>query len=150
MLISSKIFFFDDSFNGIVPLEIWVYSKRKKGIVKPATLNRINRLHKTIEEIPELASPLSVVNAIKYAKQAYYNGNPNYYSLPTSQENSFIYPYLSKSNNNSQLLSGYVDSTGQFGRITTYMKDIKTERMEKIEEDLIESINKIFLKNDME
>ena len=125
-------------------------SKREKGIVKPATLNRINRLHKTIEEIPELASPLSVVNAIKYAKQAYYNGNPNYYSLPTSQENSFIYRYLSKSNNNSQLLSGYVDSTGQFGRITTYMKDIKTERMEKIEEDLIESINKIFLKNDME
>ena len=30
------------------------------------------------------------------------------------------------------------------------MKDIKTERMEKIEADLIESINKIFLKNDME
>ena len=139
------ILFFDDSFNGIVPLEIWVDSKREKGIVKPATLNRINRLHKTIEEIPELAPPLSVVNAVKYAKQAFYNGNPNYYSLPTSQENSFIYPYLNKSNNNnSLLLSGYVDSTGQFGRITTYMKDIKTERMEKIEADLIESINKIF------
>ena len=139
------ILFFDDSFNGIVPLEIWVDSKREKGIVKPATLNRIDQLHKTIEEIPELAPPLSVVNAVKYAKQAFYNGNPNYYSLPTSQENSFIYPYLNKSNNNnSLLLSGYVDSTGQFGRITTYMKDIKTERMEKIEADLIESINKIF------
>ena len=59
-----KDILFDDSFNGIVPLEIWVDSKREKGIVKPATLNRINRLHKTIEEIPELASPLSVVNAV--------------------------------------------------------------------------------------
>lgn len=139
------ILFFDDSFNGIVPLEIWVDSKREKGIIKPATLNRMNRLHKIIEEIPELAPPLSIVNAVKYAKQAYYNGNPNYYALPTSQENSFIYPYLNKSNNsNSKLLIGYVDSTGQFGRITTYMKDIKTERMEEIEADLIESINKIF------
>ena len=138
------ILFFDDSFNGIVPLEIWVDSKRENGIVKPATLNRMNRLQETIEEIPELAPPLSVVNAVKYAKQAYYNGNPNYYALPTSQENSFIYPYLNKSNNNSQLLDGYVDSTGQFGRITTYMRDIKTERMEEIETDLIESIDKIF------
>ena len=137
MLISSKIFFFDDNFNGIVPLEIWVDSKREKGIVKPATLNRMNRLHKIIEEIPELAPPLSVVNAVKYAKQAYYNGNPNYYALPTSQEKSFIYQYLNISNITSLLLSGYVDSTGQFGRITTYMKDIKTERMEKIEADLI-------------
>jgi predicted RND superfamily exporter protein len=141
------ILFFDDSFNGIVPLEIWVDSKRENGIVKPATLRRMNSLQETIGEIPELAPPLSVVNAVKYAKQAYYNGNPNYYALPTSQENSFIYPFLNNSNSKSQLLTGYVDSTGQFGRITTYMKDIKTSRMEEIETDLIESIYKIFPKD---
>ena len=138
------ILFYDDNFNGIVPLEIWVDSKREDGIVKPATLRRMNRLQKLIDEIPELAPPLSVVNAVKYAKQAYYNGNPNYYSLPTSQENSFIYPYLKNSEGNSQILSGYIDSTGQFGRITTYMKDIKTSRMEEIEDDLVENISKIF------
>ena len=138
------ILFYDDNFNGIVPLEIWVDSKREDGIVKPATLRRMNRLQELIDEIPELAPPLSVVNAVKYAKQAYYNGNPNYYSLPTSQENSFIYPFLKNSEGNSQILSGYVDSTGQFGRITTYMKDIKTSRMEEIENDLIENISKIF------
>lgn len=140
------ILFFDTTFNGIVPLEIWIDSKREDGIVRPATLRRMNQLQETIDEIPELAPSLSVVNAVKYAKQAYYNGNPNYFSLPTSQENSFIYPYLNSSNSNSQLLSGYVDSTGQFGRITTYMKDIKTSRMEEIETDLKETITKIFPK----
>jgi len=140
------ILFFDTTFNGIVPLEIWIDSKREDGIVRPATLRRMNQLQETIDEIPELAPSLSVVNAVKYAKQAYYNGNPNYFSLPTSQENSFIYPYLNSSNSNSQLLSGYVDSTGQFGRITTYMKDIKTSRMEEIETDLKETIAKIFPK----
>ena len=138
------ILFFDANFNGIVPLEIWIDSKRENGIVKPATLKRMNQLQETIAEIPELAPPLSVVNAVKYAKQAYYNGNPNYFALPTSQENSFIYPYLNSSNGDSQLLNGYVDSTGQYGRITTYMKDIKTSRMEEIENDLKESIAKIF------
>ena len=141
------ILFFDNSFNGIVPLEIWVDSKREKGIVKPATLRRMNKLHETIEEIPELASPVSVVNVVKYSKQAYYNGNPNYFALPTSQENSFIYPYLNKSNSNSKILEGYVDSTGRYGRITTYMKDIKTSRMEEIESDLKGVINKVFPKD---
>ncbi|MDG2108450.1 MAG: efflux RND transporter permease subunit [Flavobacteriaceae bacterium] len=141
------ILFFDESFNGIVPVEIWIDSKRENGIVKPATLQRMNRLQKTIEEIPELAPPISVVNAVKFAKQAYYNGNPNYFSLPTSQENSFIYPYLKNVNGNNQLINGYVDTSGQFGRITTYMKDIKTERMESIESDLRQAITKIFPEN---
>ena len=136
--------FFDKSFNGIVPVEIWIDSKRENGIVKPATLQRMNRLQQTIEEIPELAPPLSVVNAVKFAKQAYYNGNPNYYALPTSQENSFIYPYLNNAKGTNQLITGYVNSTGQYGRITTYMKDIETERMERIETDLREAMTKIF------
>ena len=139
--------FFDESFNGIVPVEIWLDSKRENGIVKPATLKRMNELQEVIGEYPELAPPLSVVNAVKFAKQAYYNGNPNYYSLPTTQENSFIYPYLSKANGDSQLLNGYVDSTGQFGRITTFMQDIDTDRMETIEEELKKAITKIFHKD---
>lgn len=139
--------FFDQSFNGIVPVEIWIDSKRENGIVKPATLQRMNQLQETIEEIPELAPPLSVVNAIMFAKQAYYNGNPNYFSLPTSQENSFIYPYLNNAKGNNQLINGYVDSTGQFGRITTYMKDIETDRMERIEADLRAAMAKIFPKS---
>ena len=141
------ILFFDKSFNGIVPLEILIDSKRKDGIVKPATLRRMNTLQNSIEEIPELAKPLSIVNAVKYAKQAYYNGNPNYYSMPTSQENSFIFPYIGKANENSSLMNNYVDSTGQYGRITTFMKDINTQRMEEIETDLKAAIKKIFPKD---
>ena len=140
------IHFFDETFNGIVPIEIWIDSKRENGIVKPATLKRMDQLQSTIKEYSELSQPLSIVNAIKFAKQAYYNGNPNYYSLPTSQENSFIYPYLNKANGNSQLLNDYVDETGQYGRITTFMKDIKTDRMESIESELRKVVEKIFPK----
>lgn len=138
------ILFFDESFNGIVPLEIWIDSQRKDGIVKPPTLRRMHNLQNFIDEIPELAKPLSIVNAVKFAKQAYYNGNPKYYNIPTTQENSFIYPYFSNANADSGLLSNYVDSTGQYARITTFMKDIETERMEEIEADLKTQIKKIF------
>jgi hypothetical protein len=47
---------------------------------------------KTIEKIPELSKPISILNLVKYSKQAYYNGNPEY-DLPTSQEQSFILGY---------------------------------------------------------
>ena len=52
---------------------------------------------KEIEKIPQLSKPVSIVNLVKYAKQAYYNGNPEYYDLPNSQEQAFILSYLKNS-----------------------------------------------------
>ena len=138
------IMFFDNEFNGIVPLEILIDTKRKDGVLKLATLKRMDALGKSIESIPELSPPLSVVNAMKYAKQAYYNGNPNYYKLPTAQENNFILSYLDTKNSDQNLMKNYIDSTGQYARLTTYMKDIRTERMEEIKSDLEKEIKKIF------
>jgi len=136
--------FFEDEFNGIMPLEIMVDTKRKKGVMKLSTLKRINQLEELIEETPELSKPISVVSLVKYSKQAYYNGNPKYYQLPTSQENSFILSYAKNSSSNIDLLKNFVDSTGQYARITTFMKDIGTDKMERIQENLQTKIDKVF------
>ncbi|APY08180.1 transporter [Winogradskyella sp. J14-2] len=138
--------FFEEEFNGIMPLEIMVDTKRKKGVMKLSTLKRINELEELIEETPELSKPISVVSLIKYSKQAYFNGNPKYYQLPTSQENSFILSYAKNSSSDVDLLKNFVDSTGQYARITTFMKDIGTDKMERIQENLQNKINKVFPK----
>ena len=138
------ILFFDQEFDGIVPLEILIDTKRKDAVLKLSTLKRIERLSKSIEDIPELSPPTSVTNAIKYAKQAYYNGNPNYFALPTAQENRFILSYFDRSNNDENVLNNYVDDTGQYARLTTFMTDIDTDRMEEIEQELKREIAKIF------
>lgn len=136
--------FFEKEFNGIMPLEIMVDTKRKKGVMKLATLKRMNELEDLIIETPELSRPISIVSLVKYSKQAYYNGNPKYYQLPTSQENSFILSYAKNSSSNVNLLQNFVDSTGQFARITTFMKDSGIDKMERIEETLKNKINKVF------
>ena len=136
--------FFEKEFDGIMPVEIVVDTKKPKGVLKPATLKKIDRLGALIEETPELSKPVSIVNLIKYSKQAFYNGIPKYYQLPTSQESSFIMDYASKSSSHNNLLKSFVDSTGQNARITTFMKDVTTERMEEIEEKLQENISKLF------
>ena len=136
--------FFEKEYEGIMPLEIMVDTKKPKGVMSLPTLKRIDELQEHIKEIPEFAKPLSVVELVKYSKQAYYNGNPEYYQLPNSQEKNFILSYAKNSNTNSNLLSSYVDSTGQFARITTFMKDTKPDRFGRIEEDLHKEINKVF------
>lgn len=138
------ILFFDDEFNGIVPIEIIVDTKRKGGATRLSTLKRIDQLEQFITEIPELSSPISSVSGVKFIKQAYYNGNPNYYKLPTSQENSFIARYLKNVKESKNLMQNYIDSTAQFNRVTTFMRDIPTERIEEIEKDLVKEIDKIF------
>jgi predicted RND superfamily exporter protein len=138
--------FFEEEFNGIMPLEIMVDTKRKKGVMKLSTLKRMDELQDLILETPELSKPISVVDLVKYSKQAYYNGNSKYYQLPTSQENSFILSYAKNSTSDADLLKNFIDSTGQYARITTFMKDIGTDKMERIEENIQTKIDKIFPK----
>lgn len=136
--------FFESEFDGIMPVEILIDTKQRNGVLKLPTLRRMEELNGFIEETPELSKPISVVNLVKYAKQAYYNDIPKYYQLPTNQESNFILDFARRSNGNTNLLSSFVDSTGQIARITTYMQDMPTERMEKIESELLDEIAKIF------
>lgn len=140
----TDIRFFEKEYDGLMPLEILIDSKRKEGVMKLATIKRMNQLHEVIEEIPEFSNPISVVNLVKYSKQAYYNNNPEFYQLPNSQERSFILSYAKNSADGTDLMKSYVDSTGQYARITTFIKDTPTDRMNEIEEDLLEEIGKIF------
>jgi predicted RND superfamily exporter protein len=112
--------------------------------MKLATLKRMDELQNYLSDLPEFSKPLSVVELVKFSKQAYYNNNPEYYQLPNSQERSFLLSYAKSSTNDTELLKSYVDSTGQFARMTVFMKDTKTDRFDRIEEDLKAKIDKIF------
>ncbi len=140
------ILFFEKEFNGVQPLEIMINTGRKKGVMKASMMRKMDELQKTIDSIPELSKPVSVVNLVKYSKQAFYNGNPEYYELPTSQEQAFILSYAKNATKNSKenLMKSYVDSTGQYARITTFMKDIGTEEMARVEQRLHKRIDQIF------
>ena len=56
------IIFFEKEFDGVMPLEIMIDTKHKKGVMKLSTLKKMDELQKTIEEIPELSKPISIVN----------------------------------------------------------------------------------------
>ena len=136
--------FFETEFEGIMPLEVLIDTNIKKGVLSLASLKRMDKLQNYIDEVPELSKPLSVDELVKFSKQAYYNNNPEYYQLPNSQERTFLLSYANSGTKKTHFLENYVDSTGQFARITTFMKDTETERFDRIEEDLKSEIKKIF------
>ncbi|WP_457619169.1 efflux RND transporter permease subunit, partial [Lutibacter sp.] len=141
------IVFFEKEFGGIMPLEIIIDTKKEKGVMKLSTLKRMNKLDETIDETPQLSKSISVLNLVKYSKQAFYGGNPKYYQLPTNQEKNWILSYTKNSSSNTNLLNNFVDSTGRYARITTFMKDIGTDKMEIIENRLNQKIAKEFPKD---
>ncbi len=139
------IVFFEEEFNGIMPVEVVVMdTTRKRSMYKPSALKKINRLSDSIAKTPELSTPFSIVNVIKYSNQAFFGGLPNQYRLPSSQVNSSIMAAANRSKGDSTLLINLVDSTGQIARITTFMRDVKTDRMEEIERDLLTLISEVF------
>jgi len=141
------ILFYEKDFNGILPVEILVDTGKENGALSGATLSRVEKLSEEIGENSELSTPLSISNLFKYAKQAYYKGLRKYYQLPTRQERNFILDAANTAlSGEADLTSSMVDSENRRIRISLMMKDVRTSRMEEIEEDLNKSIEKIFPK----
>jgi len=140
----NDIKFFEKEFKGVLPLEIMIDSRRKNGMMRLGNLKRMNDFHEHILRIPELSSPISIVNLSKFIKQSFYNANPKYFQLPSSQENSFISAYVKNSDIKIGENNSYINENGQIARITTMIGEIDTERMEGIEASLLKGIELYF------
>jgi uncharacterized protein len=136
--------FFESNFDGLMPLEIMVDTKLPGGAMQLSTFNKINQLEQRLTEYPELSPSLSLLNLLKFSKQAFYNGHENYYSLPNNREQNFILQYASIGENNEGMLHSFIDSTRQVTRISIRMKDVGTNRMEELYSNLNTDIDSIF------
>ena len=140
--------FFQANFNGVMPLEVVISSKKKGGITSFATLKRIEKLQNVIEQYPEISKSLSIVDAEKFAKQAFYNGSPSKYTLIQGYEKAFILPYLnSKSKSGHNLSTLFIDSTRTTTRVSAQIADIGTDHMAVLMKKLTPEVDKIFPKD---
>ncbi|WP_152287032.1 efflux RND transporter permease subunit [Flavicella marina] len=146
------IVFFEQEFGGIMPLEIMIDTKKEGGVYKLSFLKKVDKLSKLIGETPGLSRATSIVDLVKYSKQAFYNGNPKYYQLPTSQEKAFLLNYIKNSDQNSGsgAVLNKVDPNGRYARITTYMQDVGTDQMEQIQQDIKRLVDREFDSNKYE
>ncbi len=137
--------FFEKNFKGIMPLEIVVDTKKKKGVLNLATLKKIDRLQDSLRMYKELSKPLSIVEVIKTAKQAFYAGDPQFYELPNSNELAFMADYIpSFKSKKRSLLDNFIDSAYQVTRISVQMANVGTVQIDSIQQTLKPTIDSIF------
>jgi predicted RND superfamily exporter protein len=131
--------FFESNFRGIMPLEILVDTKKKNGIAGSRALSvyeKVSSFSAYIASYPEMARPLSLAEGLKFAKQGFYDGDSNNYSMPNAFDGAFMADYLKPSKGNSpdkgsleKLMSSFIDSNKQITRISVNMADVGSMRM---------------------
>ncbi|MEN8117706.1 MAG: MMPL family transporter [Bacteroidota bacterium] len=136
--------FFEDNFNGLMPLEIMVDTRKPQGVMQLTTFRKIDQLEKSLAEYPELSTSTSLLNLLKFSKQAFYNGREKYYSLPNNREKNFILQYASTGEENADMLHAFLDSAKQTTRISIRIKDVGTKRMKELYSSFNAEIDSIF------
>ncbi|MBK8805704.1 MAG: MMPL family transporter [Bacteroidales bacterium] len=137
--------FLEKNFNGALPLEITIDTKKPKGALKLSTLNKVQQFYDSLATIDEISRPLSLLDVVKFARQSYYNGNEKYYSIPNEFDKNFIFSYITKET--SKIQYSLIDSTHQKIRISCNVKDIGTVNMALLEKRVLEDIYGIFDKS---
>lgn len=136
--IKKDLKFFEANFSGMLPLEIEVNTGKKRGVLNLKNLEKIEEFENFIDSISVVSRPVSIVSLVKASKQAFYNYNPNKYSLPTKAESGYILRYMKGQNDNSGLLKSFVDSTFTKMRISMQIADIGSKRLDSLVHTVIE------------
>lgn len=153
-VIYTDLKWFETNFNGVMPLEIMVDTKHKKGLFKSLKpIQKIDAFSTYLAAQPAIAKPLSFVEGLKFAKQAFYNGDSTSYSVPTAIDLSMMQDYISgvdkvasstDKNSITALLSSYIDTNKQVARISVNMKDVGSKRLPVLLDSLRKKANVIF------
>jgi predicted RND superfamily exporter protein len=141
----SDLRFFESNFNGVLPLEVSIDTKRKNGVMNLGTIRKVEKLEKLISSYPEFSRSISLIQVLKFSTQAFYGGNPEYYRLPDGLEQNFILNYAGNSGKGtSGALNTYLDSTRQVTRVTFEMIDAGSKKMNAVLAELQPRIDSIF------
>jgi predicted RND superfamily exporter protein len=137
--------FIEENFKGVMPFEISVDTKKKRGVMKYSTIEKIDELQKVLSEYPEISKSLSVVDVVKFARQAFYNGDTTYYGMPNTQELNFMLRYLPKMGDGKRtILNSFLDTNMQVTRITSQLGNIYTYDIQRIKDNIKPRVDSIF------
>jgi uncharacterized protein len=147
--------FFEKNFKGVMPLEILVDTKKKYGVSRNLNnLLRIDSLSQYLSSMPEIARPLSIAEGLKFAKQAFFEGDSNNYSMPAEYDLPALAQYLtfksdsaSPKNSFTKLVSTFMDTARQEARISVSMADVGSAHLPEILDSIQQRVDQLFPKD---
>lgn len=144
--------FFETNFRGVMPLEILVDTKKPNGLRGARALavyQKMDSLSQYITAMPEMARPLSVVEGLKFAKQAFFDGDSANYSVPSEYDLPGLQSYLGRSKGDDQnaftrTVTSFVDTAQQYARMSVNMQDVGSARLPLILDSVQHRASQLF------
>ncbi len=146
--------FFENNFNGIMPLEIVIDSKKPNGLRKPGVFEKIDSLAQYIGTQKGLSKPLSLSEGFKFLYQGFSGGDSLAYSFPNeaivSKSLAEIRKQLKaedtavKNSAVTKMFLPFIDSTMQYTRISVSMADVGTKELPVILNGIETKANELF------
>ncbi len=138
--------FFEKNFNGVLPFEIFIDTKKSNGVFadNASSLYKIKRLQKIFADYPEFSRPLSVVEAIKFSYQAYKGGDSKFFILPGASELQKLNQYVSTIKGKENKFQGFIDSTKQYTRVSIQIADVGSQRIKELMSEIRPKVDSIF------
>lgn len=131
--------FFEKHFKGIMPLEILIDTKKRNGLAGMRALETFQKIDSFSKELaghPDIARPLSLAEGLKFAKQGFYEGDSNNYTMPNSFDGAFVADYLrmkkdtgSEKGSFQKIMLAFLDTSRQMTRVSVNMADIGSKRL---------------------
>lgn len=150
--LSTDLKFFEQNFKGVMPLEITVNTGKKYGVTRNLNnLVKIDSLSQYLASRPDVGKPLTITEGLKFAKQAFFEGDSTFYIMPGENDLIALRPYLSgtpdtasKKTAFSKLTTSFMDADKQEVRISVNMKDVGTEELPRILDTIQKKTNQLF------
>lgn len=144
--------FFENHFKGVMPLEILVDTKKKRGISRNlSNLLKIDSLAQFLASLPDIGKPLEITEGLKFAKQAFFEGDTLSFTVPSELDMIPLKPYLDFKNDSTlpdnsfnKLLATFIDSAKQEARISVSMRDVGSYRLPVILDSIQKKIDTLF------
>jgi predicted RND superfamily exporter protein len=140
--------YFEKNFRGVLPFEISIDTKKENGLFanNAKALYKIQAMQRLFQGDTVFSRPLSIVEAIKFSYQAYNDGNPKYYKLPSIGDLKTLSEYSQavKGKNKNNVLQTFMDSTKRITRVSFQAADIGSKKMKDLVDYLRPKIDSIF------
>lgn len=143
--------YMEEKYKGVMPFEIWIDTKEKRGVQKLGVLRDIAQFQDSMATYPMISRSLSLADMAKFSRQAFYGGDAAEYDMPSKSEFGMIGLMIKKSKIGTGSFSkSLTDSTGQRTRISGNIKDIGSKAMAVVLRDLQTDMDSIFNKEKYE
>lgn len=142
--------FFEENFNGVLPFEIMIDTKRKNGVFdnQAEALYKIKSLQNRLKQYKEFSKPLSIVEAVRFLYQSYKGGEARYFIMPSVFELSKLSEYLqTDSSSASKQIKPFLNDDKSITRISYQMADVGSVRIKELMKEIQPQVDEIFPKD---